>query len=134
MLHSNTEWAVNARFITGIGHMVYGFGRDGDLWSHDTILHVSRDYVHSFQNITGILLPSIVCISTTFGPPLVFNISPIIIGLTSDGNRLIFVSSGVLTASATDLLSLDELIFETFTYDVSLNGTTAMTWYAHVVH
>jgi hypothetical protein len=67
-------------------------------------------------------------------PPLVFNISPIIIGLTSDGNRLIFVSSGVLTASATDLLSLDELIFETFTYDVSLNGTTAMTWYAHVVH
>jgi hypothetical protein len=53
MLMANTEWAINAQYITGIGHMVYGFANDGDLWSHDTQLHVSRDYVHTFKAITG---------------------------------------------------------------------------------
>jgi hypothetical protein len=61
MLMANTEWAINVHYITGIGNMVYGFDRDGDLFSHDTTLHVTRDYNHRFSAITGNSMPPYLC-------------------------------------------------------------------------
>jgi hypothetical protein len=56
--------------------------------------------------------------------------SEVDIGITSDGSRILLISNNTLWASATDLLSLDEIQFESYTYDSTLRGVTAMTWYA----
>lgn len=105
MLMVNSDWAINARYITGIGQLIYGFDQYGNLWSHDTILHVNRDYQVNYPSISGI---------------------------TSDGSRLIFVSNGTITATTTDLLSLDPLQFDQYDFDISFNNVTAITWYDHM--
>jgi hypothetical protein len=47
---------------------------------------------------------------------------------------LILISNDTLWATSSDLLSLDELTFESFSYDISLARTTAMTWLHGMAH
>lgn len=102
MLLGNTNWAINCQYMTSIGQMIYGFDQYGNLWSHDTILHVNRNYSVNYPFITGI---------------------------TSDDARLIFVSNGTIMATTTSLLSLEQLQFESFIYDISFDRVTAITWW-----
>jgi hypothetical protein len=97
----NSEWAINARYITAVGSLLFGFDVNGNLWSYDTLLFQSRDMQINYPDVTAI---------------------------TSDGKRLIFVNNGTIIASSSDLTSLDFVTFEPFTYDESFNQVTAMTW------
>jgi hypothetical protein len=100
-LHLNSKWAINSRYITAVGQMIFGFDVRGNLWSHDSILHVDRDHQLQFPSISGI---------------------------TSDGDRLIFVTNGTITATTTDLLSFDPVQFEPFAYEITFDHVTAMSW------
>lgn len=100
MLMPDSEWARNSRYITAVGSTIYGFDVDGNLWSHDALLHINRDYQMQFPSISGI---------------------------TSDGERLIFISNGTIMASR-GLGSLELITFDRYSYDISFDRVTAMGW------